>query len=83
MSTNPHENLSLPKNFSSSQINWIGIVTTLIGVLGYLQADNLIAQYPRVVSGIGVAIGLLTLVMRYIDVQPVRLPFQSSEEGEY
>jgi hypothetical protein len=78
------ENLMLPKNFSASQINWVGLITAGISILGYIQADNYIAQYPRAVAVIGGVIGILTITLRFVDKQPVRLPFQSAKDnGEY
>ena len=59
------------KNPITSKTFWSGLIITLISVFGVLEGSEFIAQYPQVVAGIGVAIGVLTIALRFLTGEPL------------
>ena len=54
-----------------SKTNLLGLVQILTGVAGVLAGSELIQQYPKAVSSIAVATGVLTIVLRTLTTLPV------------
>lgn len=49
----------------------VNSATTALSVLALIQGQNWIVDYPRVVAGIGVAIGALNVYLRFVTTVPV------------
>ncbi|TXH41138.1 MAG: hypothetical protein E6Q97_38255 [Desulfurellales bacterium] len=60
------------KSALSSKTVWVGILTTAAATLGFLQGQEFIVQYPKAVAGIGAAVGLLTIVLRFMTTVPIK-----------
>lgn len=60
------------KSALSSKTIWVGVLTTVASTLGFLQGQEFIAQYPHVVAGLGAAVGLITIALRFITTVPIK-----------
>lgn len=60
------------KSSASSKTVWLGIVTALISILGLFAGQEWIQQYPEIVSYIGLAIGILTVIVRHYTTRPLK-----------
>jgi hypothetical protein len=49
-----------------------GILTTIIGALGFLAADEFISGYPGTVALLIAAKGIFDVILRYDTTRPVR-----------
>ena len=54
-----------------SKTLWLAIVTTILSVLTLVQGEAWIQEYPQVVGYIGIAIGLLGIVFRFLTSMPL------------
>ena len=54
------------KSIFESKIIWLGLATLLLSILTFFQGEQWIQEYPKVVAGIGSAIGVLTIVLRFL-----------------
>lgn len=54
------------KKFYESKTVWLGILTLIVSVLTFMQGEEWVTQYPKIVSAVGTAIGVLTIVLRYL-----------------
>lgn len=61
----------LPKPQVQSKMNWLGMIVTVISMLGLLQGEEWIQQYPQVVAALGIAAGILTVIFRQFTIRPV------------
>lgn len=61
------------KRWFQSKVVWLGILTFIISLLSFLQGEELIKQYPEVISILGIIIGVLTIIVRYMTDQPMEL----------
>lgn len=68
-----------PKPQLESKMNWLGVIVTIVSVLGLLQGEEWIQQYPQVVAGLGIAAGFLTVILRQFTVKPVRKLFDNGK----
>lgn len=59
------------KSIFSSRTAWLGAVTTAIAIVTALQSQPWVADYPRVAAGCVAAIGVLTVVLRYLTASPI------------
>jgi len=57
----------------ASKTIWLGILTTLISILGLVGGEAWIQEYPQVVSGIGFVGGVLVLVLRWATTVPLTI----------
>ena len=60
------------KSRAESKTVWLGIVTALISILGLFAGQEWIQQYPEIVSYIGLAIGILTVIVRHYTTKPLK-----------
>jgi hypothetical protein len=60
-----------PKPALASKTMRVAILTTVVSVLALLQGEQWIAEYPQVVAVIGVAIGVVQVVLRTLTSRPV------------
>jgi len=70
----PHYEPIDSKRASRSKTVWSGIAVSSLSVLSYLQGLDIIQNYPAVIAGIGVTIGIGMIVLRYLTNQPVQAP---------
>lgn len=63
-----------PKNFWASKSVWLGVITTVVSLLTAAMGQEFIMQYPQVVAGIGMVVGFLTVVLRYLTDRPITPP---------
>ena len=61
------------KSLFASKTFWVNLITTLIAVLALIGGQEWIADYPKVTAAIGVALGALNIVLRYITVDAVKI----------
>lgn len=59
------------KGFFSSKLNILGLVTFLVSLFSFLQGNEFVQQYPKAVSIIGTALGVLIIVLRLLTNEPV------------
>ena len=60
------------KSIFKSRTVWINVLTVSVATAGFLSGHELIAQYPQVVAGIGVAIGAMNIILRLITTEPIK-----------
>lgn len=63
--------VDLLKKLMKSKTIIVNGLTVVIGVLGYLQGHEIIAQYPGVVASIVAAMGILNVGLRFVTTIPV------------
>jgi len=61
------------KSLFASKTFWVNFLTTAIAMLALLGGQEWIADYPKATAAIGVAIGTLNIVLRYITVDAVKV----------
>ena len=54
-----------------SKTVWLGIATSVISILGIFAGQGWIQEYPQIVSGIGLTVGILTVVVRHFTTVPL------------
>lgn len=62
--------LVLSKAFKSKTLI-VGWLTLIASTLTLWSGSEVVAQYPQVVSGLGVVLGVVTLVLRYATTLPL------------
>lgn len=60
----------LVKAFKSKTLI-VGWLTLIASTLTLWSGSEVVAQYPQVVAGLGAALGVVTLVLRYLTVLPL------------
>jgi len=60
------------KRWFASKTIWSNLVTLGIGVAGYLQGHELIAEHPEIVAGFTVVIAALNLALRFVTTKPIQ-----------
>lgn len=60
----------LSKAFKSKTLI-VGWLTLIASTLTLWSGSEVIAQYPNAVAGLGAALGLVTLLLRYVTVLPL------------
>lgn len=60
------------KSRVESKAIWLGVLTALISLLGLIAGQEWIQQYPDIVSYIGLAIGILTVIVRHYTTRPLK-----------
>lgn len=58
----------MPKSFLQSKTNWFGLAVAVIPVLQWFLDENVLAQYPELISFIGAAI----IILRKLTDTPVQ-----------
>lgn len=56
----------------ASKTIWANMAVIAVGVLSYLQGNELIAENPTVVAILGVAIGIGNVILRFITNEPIK-----------
>ncbi len=62
----------MKKTFESKTVLF-GIATAILSALTFFQGEEWIKEYPQVVAGIGTAIGLITIALRFVTKLPMAL----------
>ncbi len=60
------------KSRLASKTVWLGILTMVISVIGLIAGQEWVRDYPIVVSGLGLAVGILTVIVRHFTDQPLK-----------
>lgn len=60
------------KSALKSKTIWANVAVIAVGVLGYLQGHELIAENPDVVAVLGIAIGIGNVLLRFVTSEPVK-----------
>ncbi|KKN88351.1 hypothetical protein LCGC14_0249140 [marine sediment metagenome] len=61
----------LTKSRWQSKTVWLGIATSVLSILGIFAGEKWIMEYPQIASGIGLTIGILTVVVRHFTSVPL------------
>ena len=61
-----------PKSVLKSRTVWVNILTLAVGVATYLQGQELIVQYPAVVSILAVVAGGIGVALRFLTSKPIK-----------
>lgn len=59
------------KKFYESKTVWLGFMTSALSILTFLKGEAWIIEYPSAVSVIGVLVGALTIILRYVTKEPI------------
>ncbi len=59
------------KPWYASKTVWINIVSTVVGVLGYVAGADWIAQNPALVAALTSAVGVLNVILRLVTGKPI------------
>jgi hypothetical protein len=54
------------KAWYASKTVWINLITTVVGVLGFIAGSDWIAQNPAMVAGLTSAVGVLNVILRLV-----------------
>lgn len=60
------------KSAVKSKTIWANVAVIAVGVLGYLQGHELIAENPDLVAIFGIAIGIGNVLLRFVTSEPVK-----------
>lgn len=71
------------KRWFESKAVWLGILTTTISILTFLQGEEWIQTYPMIIAGAGTAIGILQIFIRYITNTPMMLVENMKSKQKY
>ena len=52
--------------------SWFGFLTFLVSLGTFLQGQDFIVQYPAIVAGIGIAVGIITVILQMVTKWLVR-----------
>lgn len=61
------------KKIYESKTVWFGTITSILSALTFFQGEAWVQEYPQLVAGIGVGVGLLTVVLRLVTNKPMEL----------
>ncbi len=61
-----------PKKIIRSKTIWANLAIVLVGVLGYLQGNEIILENPTIVSALAVAVGLGNVLLRFVTSEPIK-----------
>lgn len=61
------------KSWYQSRSIWLGVLTCIGSVLSFAQGHDLIVKNPTAVSVIGLIVGSLIIICRYLSVGPMNL----------
>ena len=61
----------MDKMFYLSRTFWLGAITLIVSLLTFFQGEAWIVAYPQIVAAIGSAIGVLTIVLRFLTSTPI------------
>jgi len=67
------------KTWYESKMVWLGILTALLGILTAIVEQDWIEQYPQVVSYLGMAIGIITVILRGFTDRPLKPLFKAKQ----
>lgn len=56
-----------------SKMNWLGLITIIIGICEYLKVNVDVLQEPSSSGIITVVTGVLIIILRYFTTKPVKL----------
>lgn len=73
------------KEWYKSKAMWLGLITLIVSILTFVQGESWVRDYPIVVSVIGTIVGVLTIVIRYFTIEPLkfkRIQQNGEEEKE-
>ncbi len=59
------------KPWYASKTVWLNLLTTAVGVVGYLAGSDVIAQNPALVAAFVSAQGVMNVILRLITGKPV------------
>lgn len=55
-----------------SRTVWVNLLTTVVGVVGYLAGSDFIAQNPALVAALTSGLGVLNVILRLVTGSPVK-----------
>jgi len=61
------------KPWYQSRTLWLAVLTFVAGLVGFLQADEFVAEYPQVVAGLGIALAVVQVALRFLTSRPIKL----------
>ncbi len=61
-----------PKKVLRSKTIWANIAVVVVGVLAYLQGNEIILENPTIVSALAVAVGLGNVLLRFVTSEPIK-----------
>ncbi|KKM96675.1 hypothetical protein LCGC14_1175690 [marine sediment metagenome] len=61
------------KSTFQSKTVWLGLATLALSILAFFQGEEWVKEYPKVVAGIGSAIGFITIVLRFFTSKTMAL----------
>ena len=59
------------KPWWQSRMVWVAVLTIVVSIIGVLQAEELIAQYPTVVAILGIVLGVANVILRFITTKAI------------
>ena len=54
------------KPWYASKTVWVNLLTTVVGLVGFLAGSDWIAQNPALVAALGSALGVLNVILRLV-----------------
>ena len=54
-----------------SKTVWVNLITTIVGILGYVGGSSMIAANPALVAAIVSATGVLNVILRLVSGVPI------------
>lgn len=61
------------KSIFQSRTFWVNAITTMVSALTAVGGQSWVTEHPKVVAGIGVAIGVGNIILRVITTEPVSI----------
>ncbi len=61
----------MDKFIADSKTVWFGFITCMVAVGSFIQDHEFVKEYPAVVSSIGVIVGILIIVLRFLSTEAV------------
>ena len=59
------------KKWYESKAVWLGLATIALSIVTFLSGEEWVQKYPNAVAILGTAIGVLTIIVRYLTDRPM------------
>ena len=69
------------KKWFESKSVWLGLLILILSIISFIVDEEWIKDYPKVVAILSTVVGVLTIVLRYLAINPMKATMEIKEVG--